>query len=885
MVFTASTRVTMTTEGITIMTNKIGIQQQHDDALARTTSTTSSIHTRKITRRTPAIHNFSIMTMPMTLKKIFKNQNIQTAAILTCGTLFLLGIVTITTHSMGLSSTAGVLDYYDTRMYHSSAIDRRTTSSTSGDQKASDSSTNFPNVRFLQQDQQDQQENNNDYREYTCDDIFQYTEPNTAERCLFAQTCNSSQGLFASFVFCSFLSLSTTTWCILLSPFLLLWLILLFAMLGSTAEDFFSPSLEMFSVKMGLPPRFAGVTLLALGNGAADVSATMSAIELNPSKGYQMSLGALTGAGMFVGTVVAGIVMVLADGVRCRGALVRDLCMFMITCMVVHEVFKSGRVGQVQVRLFLGLYLSFVLVVLLADVYHRKVVLPRMRRDEEEQQRQQQQQQRVQFQLQSSQLGGQGGAETVDGVVGDGLSPMSGGIELASARTSSTIATEAFQTPLTSEEMEELEGGNDLALDSVPAQPKRNILRRGIDRIMMAMSNYGPNEGTLDADDQTESGWGGGLEVNRDKDDEYVRLHGTHGLLARHGGSREESQSQMLDGENGSDNNNNRPGQHWLEYGPATSYRALMEGVDQMCTNSDAVMGGATSMSWRQAISTGWVELKDHFHDYYNDIWENDENSKVDKFLLTCELPFTALRKLSVAIPCEDYYCRGLLAASVFLTPAWLGFYAMFAHDANLFIFGGFPYVEIWTLFTLLIALFILKLAPADESHLSLKVSVPLAFLGFIVAATWIDVIADQLVKLLTFLGVIFRIPGSIMGLTVLAWGNSMGDLSANMTMAKKGLANMAITACFAGPVFNILVGLGGGFWKLNASTGQEWAEVDLTPSIRVGLLFLVANCLLVLVSGLLVNRGHIPKGYGYVALTLYGIYVCTSIGLQYRQL
>lgn len=154
--------------------------------------------------------------------------------------------------------------------------------------------------------------------------------------------------------------------------------------------------------------------------------------------------------------------------------------------------------------------------------------------------------------------------------------------------------------------------------------------------------------------------------------------------------------------------------------------------------------------------------------------------------------------------------------------------------------------------------------------------------MGFLIAATWIDAIADQLVKLLTFLGVICRIPGSIMGLTVLAWGNSMGDLSANLTMAKKGLANMAITACFAGPVFNILIGLGGGFAKLNAALDQEFAEVELTPSIKVGLLFLFINLLFVLISGLLVNKGHIPRGYGYVALTLYTIYIIMSISLQY---
>ena len=120
------------------------------------------------------------------------------------------------------------------------------------------------------------------------------------------------------------------------------------------------------------------------------------------------------------------------------------------------------------------------------------------------------------------------------------------------------------------------------------------------------------------------------------------------------------------------------------------------------------------------------------------------------------------------------------------------------------------------------------------------------------------------------------------MGITILAWGNSMGDLSANMTMAKKGLANMAITACFAGPVFNILIGLGGGFTKLNTSTGVEYTEVALSPSITAGFIFLLCNCALVLVGGLVWNRGHIPKGYGYIALALYGAYVVLSIWLQF---
>ena len=36
-----------------------------------------------------------------------------------------------------------------------------------------------------------------------------------------------------------------------------------------------------------------------------------------------------------------------------------------------------------------------------------------------------------------------------------------------------------------------------------------------------------------------------------------------------------------------------------------------------------------------------------------------------------------------------------------------------------------------------------------------------------------------------------------------------MGDLNANVAMTKKGFGEMAITGCMAGPIFNVLVGLG----------------------------------------------------------------------------
>lgn len=108
----------------------------------------------------------------------------------------------------------------------------------------------------------------NDYSRFSCSYIYEQVPDAGFEQCQFARTCNGGEGVWAPFVFCHYNRFKTVHFFLMISPIVIVWMVTLFRLLGSTAEDFFSPSLEMFSVKLGLPPRFAGVTLLALGNGA-----------------------------------------------------------------------------------------------------------------------------------------------------------------------------------------------------------------------------------------------------------------------------------------------------------------------------------------------------------------------------------------------------------------------------------------------------------------------------------------------------------------------------------------------------------------------------------------------------------------------------------------
>jgi Ca2+/Na+ antiporter len=80
---------------------------------------------------------------------------------------------------------------------------------------------------------------------------------------------------------------------------------------------------------------------------------------------------------------------------------------------------------------------------------------------------------------------------------------------------------------------------------------------------------------------------------------------------------------------------------------------------------------------------------------------------------------------------------------------------------------------------------------------------------AFFMSIMWISFIADALVDLIDVLGVITHIPPSMLGFTLLAWGNCMGDLNANTAIARKGLGETAITGCMAGPIFNLCIGIG----------------------------------------------------------------------------
>lgn len=96
----------------------------------------------------------------------------------------------------------------------------------------------------------------------------------------------------------------------------------------------------------------------------------------------------------------------------------------------------------------------------------------------------------------------------------------------------------------------------------------------------------------------------------------------------------------------------------------------------------------------------------------------------------------------------------------------------------------------------------------------------------------------------------------------------------------------MAITACFAGPLCNIMNGLGVGFLLLLQSGGEggkptSAVHVKLSTPVLTDAMIVCGNCALVLVLGAL-NRGRLPARAAVLLTTLYGVYLAINLVVHY---
>ncbi|GAA6009391.1 hypothetical protein JCM11491_004304 [Sporobolomyces phaffii] len=158
---------------------------------------------------------------------------------------------------------------------------------------------------------------------------------------------------------------------------------------------------------------------------------------------------------------------------------------------------------------------------------------------------------------------------------------------------------------------------------------------------------------------------------------------------------------------------------------------------------------------------------------------------------------------------------------------------------------------------------------------------VTLCFVGFAIAMVWILMIVNEVVGVLQTLGHLFGISDAILGLTIFAMGNSLGDLVANATVARMGYPSMAIAACFGGPMLNILLGVGlSGTYLIARSPTHEPIHVEMGRTLLVSGVGLFA----ILVGSLVVvplNGYRMTKRIGAILIAAYTVVLSINVAAE----
>ena len=141
----------------------------------------------------------------------------------------------------------------------------------------------------------------------------------------------------------------------------------LIMLLASTADNFFVIELQTLSTMLQLSDDVAGVTLLALGNGAPDVFTAVVGLGQND---FQLALSDLMGGGIFINTVVLGSVILCTTPANLevdRVPFLRDLGMYLLCTCAIFFFCLDGVVTMLEALGFIVVYLAYIVIVLVSS--------------------------------------------------------------------------------------------------------------------------------------------------------------------------------------------------------------------------------------------------------------------------------------------------------------------------------------------------------------------------------------------------------------------------------------------------------------------------------------------------------------------------------------
>jgi sodium/potassium/calcium exchanger 6 len=182
--------------------------------------------------------------------------------------------------------------------------------------------------------------------------LFAVIQHNITNACEFVKEhCDNSYIPFLDLHYCHFSNNYFIT-----IPIMVIILFACFYLLSDTSNRYLSPALTILSDKLGMSQNLAGVTFLALGNGAPDVISSIVAGE--EDFGLEFSIGALFGAGVFVTCIVLSSVVLFSGSVTLKRELfIRDVILYIAALFILFIFSLRGSISLFEAIGFFSLYI------------------------------------------------------------------------------------------------------------------------------------------------------------------------------------------------------------------------------------------------------------------------------------------------------------------------------------------------------------------------------------------------------------------------------------------------------------------------------------------------------------------------------------------------
>ncbi|ROW11618.1 hypothetical protein VMCG_01436 [Cytospora schulzeri] len=699
---------------------------------------------------------------------------------------------------------------------------------------------------------------------------------------------------------------------------LTLWLGLLFSTIGIAASDFFSVNLSTIASVLGLPESLAGVTFLAFGNGSPDVFSTFAAMNSNSGS---MAIGELIGAAGFITAVVAGSMALVREFKVSRKSFVRDIVFFIFSVSFTMVFLTDGRMHLWECCFMIAFYVFYVCFVVgvgqrrgsgdLPDISALESG-PRIDIDGSSQDDEDEEQKRhIASEMTSSmRVNRPRGRRSHTSTITPIRPSLVGALEFRSVLSSLQRSRNMRMAPLSrgysdynpqirvlsrsSTDLSAFEPytddpsttrqsfSRDRALSSGDAP--RNLYNDTMQQPPNSDANLSRDESRQHPGATVQERLGWREKSIWDKAFSLFSLPTVFLLVitlpvveAEANSEESESDDAMppvhIFGELGmnapavaiENHASIEPETEWQEYRRrARSTRSRSSSASPLLLSA----GAAPSIDYQQ----GFPDLLPP-SSYPQVGQQPSEFGAASEHTNDDELSWN----------------RWLLALQTFTGPLFTVtiIWAKYMDEPAKVLVEMILYSLLASSITLAVLLFSTSPTTKPQYHFLF------CFLGFIIAIAWISTIAEEVVGVLKAVGVILGMSEAILGLTIFAVGNSVGDLVADITVARLGYPVMALSACFGGPMLNILlgIGLGGTYMSIKGAKHHHKKHPDQPMHYKPyhievsGTLFISAITVLVTLVTLLIlvptNKWMMTRKIGLTLITLWSVSTVINVVVE----